>query len=166
MDPRNPFAAPSRLPFAFPPFDAIRHEHYRPAFDAGVDEHRSEVAAIAGSDQPATFANTIEALERSGRLLRRVLLVFWNLSASMATKQMQRLEEELAPLVSAHDDAVRLDPALFERIERVHRQRHDAGLTEEQVRLVERYHTHLLPAGAAPAPHHPGPPRGPNQGNT
>jgi peptidyl-dipeptidase Dcp len=152
MDPRNPFAAPSRLPFAFPPFDAIRHEHYRPAFDAGVDEHRSEVAAIAGSDQPATFANTIEALERSGRLLRRVLLVFWNLSASMATKQMQRLEEELAPLVSAHDDAVRLDPALFERIERVHRQRHDAGLTEEQVRLVERYQTDFVRAGAALAP--------------
>src|SRR4051794_34641836 len=105
MDPQNPFAAPSRLPFAFPPFDAIRHEHYRPAFDAGVDEHRSEVAAIAARDEPATFANTIEALERSGRLLRRVLLVFWNLSASMATEQMQRLEGGVGPRGSAPQEA-------------------------------------------------------------
>ncbi len=152
MDPRNPFASPSPLPFAFPPFDRIRLEHVRPAFEAGVDEHRAEVAAVAGSEEPPTFANTVEALERSGQLLKRVLLVFWNLAGSMATEEMQDLEAVLAPLVAEHDDAVRLDPALFARLDAVHRQRAQVGLTGEQRRLVERYHADFLRAGAGLSP--------------
>ncbi|MGZ6803969.1 MAG: M3 family metallopeptidase, partial [Nocardioidaceae bacterium] len=144
----NPFASPSTLPFAFPPFDLIRHEHYRPAFDAGVAEHRAEVEAIATNPEPATFANTFEALERSGRLLERVMTVFWNLSSSMADEAMQELTSELNPLYSSHQDEIRLDPRLFARIDAVHEQRHDLGLTPEQVRLVERYHLDHVRAGA------------------
>jgi peptidyl-dipeptidase Dcp len=145
----NPFAVPSDLPFAFPPFDAIRHEHYRPAFDLGVAEQRAEVEAIATDPEPPTFANTVEALERSGRTYRRTMRVFDNLAASMATPEMQALEAELAPLVAEHTDAIRLDPRLFARLDAVHAARHDDGLTPEQLRVVERYHRDFVRAGAA-----------------
>jgi peptidyl-dipeptidase Dcp len=144
----NPFFAPSTLPFAFPPFDAIEHEHYRPAFDAGVDEQRAEVEAIASSPDSPTFENTVEALERSGAILRRFLNVYYNLASSMSTPQMQALETELAPLIAKHNDEILLDARLFERISAVHAGRGD-GLTPEQVRVVERYHQDFVRAGAA-----------------
>jgi peptidyl-dipeptidase Dcp len=149
LDPSNPFAAPSPRPFAFPPFDAIRHEHYRPAFDAGVAEHRAEIAAITADPEPATFANTVEALERSGRLLDRTMRVFYEMANSMATPQMQELEGELMPEWSAHNDAILLDADLFARLDTVHAARFESGLDAEQVRLVERHHTDFVRAGAA-----------------
>src|SRR5689334_18322628 len=149
MPEANPFSEPSTLPFAFPPFDAIRHEHYRPAFDAGVAEQRAEVEAIAAQDADPTFENTVEALERSGATYRRMMRVWTNLCASMSTPEMQALESELAPLIAEHTDAIRLDPRLFARIDAVHTARHEAGLTPEQVRIVERYHRDFVRAGAA-----------------
>jgi peptidyl-dipeptidase Dcp len=148
----NPLLQPSTLPFEHPPFDRIRLEHYRPAFDAGVTEQRAEVAAITDGDEEPTFANTVEALERSGRTLGRVLAVHDNLASSMATEQRRALDTELAPRVAEHLDAIRLDPRLFARIDAVHARRADE-LTAEQRRLVERYHQDFVRAGAAlPAP--------------
>ncbi len=152
LDESNPFAAPSTLPFAFPPFDAIRPEHYRPAFDAGVADHLAEIDAIAATPEPATFENTMEALERSGRLLDRTMRVFYEMANSMATPELQELEAELMPAYSAHSDAVLLNAALFARVDAVHAGRHDAGLTEEQRRLVERHHSDFVRAGASLAP--------------
>ena len=154
LDETNPFAAPSTLPFAFPPFDAVRHEHYRPAFDAGVAEQRYEVAAITGNPDPATFVNTIEALERTGTLLDRTMRVFLELASSMATPEMQELESELMPELSAHRDAVLLDRDLFARVDAVHAAASSTGsdLSEEQRRLVERHHTDFVRAGAGLAP--------------
>lgn len=152
LDESNAFAVPSTLPFAFPPFDAIRPEHYRPAFDAGVAEHLAEIDAIAANPEPATFENTMEALERSGRLLDRTMRVFYEMANSMATPELQELEAELMPAYSAHSDAVLLNAALFARVDAVHAGRHDAGLTEEQRRLVERHHTDFVRAGASLAP--------------
>ncbi|RYU11202.1 M3 family metallopeptidase [Nocardioides iriomotensis] len=149
LDPNNPFATASTLPFAFPPFDAIRHEHYRPAFDAGVAEHRAEIDAITADPAPPTFDNTLVPLERSGRLLDRTMRVFYEMANSMATPEMQELEGDLMPAWSAHRDAILLDQALFARIDAVHAARHDGGLTPEQVRLVERHHTDFVRAGAA-----------------
>ncbi|MGN6128945.1 MAG: M3 family metallopeptidase [Nocardioidaceae bacterium] len=149
LDQSNPFAAPSTLPYALPPFDRIRLEHYRPAFDAGVEEQRAEMEAIATDPEPPTFENTLEAMERSGRLLERVLAVFWNLTSSMADEQMQALEREINPAYAAHLDEIRLDPRLFARVDAVHTARHTLGLTEEQLRLVERYHIDFVRAGAA-----------------
>src|SRR3954452_17310741 len=146
--PDNPFLTLSTLPFAFPPFDAIEHEHYRAAFDAGVREQRAEVEAIATARDSATFENTVEALERSGGILRRFLAVYYNLASSMSTPRMQALETELAPLIAEHTDEILLDVRLFERISAVHARRAD-GLTPEQVRVVERYHQDFVRAGAA-----------------
>ncbi|CAN5319461.1 M3 family metallopeptidase [soil metagenome] len=154
LDETNPFAAPSTLPFAFPPFDAVRHEHYRPAFDAGVSEQRTEVAAITSDPHPATFANTIEALERSGALLDRTMRVFYELANSMATPRMRELEAELIPEWSAHRDALLLDQDLFARVDavRVAGEGANSTLTEEQRRLVGRHHRDFVRAGAGVPP--------------
>src|SRR6478672_941478 len=149
MPETTPFSEPSTLPFAFPPFDAIRHDHYRPAFDAGVAEQRAEVETIAAQDDEPTFENTIEALERSGATYKRMMRVWTNLCASMSTPEMQALESELAPRIAEHTDSIRLDPRLFARIDAVHAARHDSGLTPEQVRIVERYHRDFVRSGAA-----------------
>lgn len=149
LDATNPFATPSALPFALPPFAAIRAEHYRPAFEAGVAEHLAEIDAIVADPEPPTFATTVEALERSGRLLDRTMRVFHEMASTMGSAQMRELEAELMPAWSAHRDTVLLDQRLFARLDTVHSARHDAGLTAEQVRLVERYHTDFVRAGAA-----------------
>jgi peptidyl-dipeptidase Dcp len=149
MPERNPLTVPSNLPFGFPRFDLIRHEHYRPAFDAGVAEQRAEIETIATDADEPTFANTIEALERSGRTYQQMMRVWTNLCSSMSTPQMQALESELAPRIAEHTDAIRLDPRLFGRIDAVHARRHEAGLTPEQVRVVERHHRDFVRAGAA-----------------
>jgi peptidyl-dipeptidase Dcp len=108
----NPMFTASALPFSLPPFDLIRDEHYREAFDRGMDEHLAEVEAIAANPEPPTFENTLVALERSGALLSRTSLAFFGTSSSLATDAVQAIEEEYAPKLSAHGDAVRLDPRL------------------------------------------------------
>ncbi|GAA2010456.1 peptidyl-dipeptidase Dcp [Nakamurella flavida] len=144
----NPFAAPSTLPFALPPFAGIGEDDYAPAFDAGMAAHRAEVDAILADPEPASFENTVVALERAGQLLGRVSAVFFNLVSSTSTPGLQRIEAEYSPKLSAHSDAIRLDPALFARIDAVHAGRHDAGLDTEALALIERYHTDLVLAGA------------------
>src|SRR3954452_6881049 len=144
----NPSLVPSELPFAFPPFDRIRHEHYREAFDVGVAEQRAEIEAIVADPEEPTFANTVEALERSGQTLGRMLRVYENLGASLSTEEMRALQAELAPLLAKHEDEIRLDPRLFARIDAVHAAR-DQGPSPEQKRVVERYHQDFVRAGAA-----------------
>ncbi|MDJ1372181.1 M3 family metallopeptidase [Gulosibacter molinativorax] len=139
LAPDNPFASPSSLPHDLPPFARIRTEHFAPAIEAGFTEHLAEVDAITANDEPATFTNTIEALERSGRLLDRVLEVFFALTSSDATEEMESLEEEFSPRIAAHYDAISLNSALYSRIRAVFDQREGQDLTQEQRYLVERY---------------------------
>jgi peptidyl-dipeptidase Dcp len=148
LSPDNRLREPSPLPYELPPFADITLEHCREALLAGMAEQRAEVDAIVGSPEPATFDNTIVALERSGALLTRAQRVFGNLASSVSTPRSREIEREMAPLEAAHDDALRLDPALFARIDAVHAGRHDAGLDDEAVRLVERYHLDFVLAGA------------------
>src|SRR3954453_15466034 len=144
----NPLAAAATLPFPLPPFADITVGHLREALLAGMAGQRTEVAAIVGSAEPGTFENTIEALERSGRLLTRAGAVFHNLVSSVSTERLREIERGIAPLEAAHSDALRLDPALFARIDAVHAARHDAGLDDEAVRLVERYPLDFVLGGA------------------
>src|SRR5947209_11463791 len=144
----NPLLQPSPLPFGLPPFADITLEHCREALLAGMAEQRDEVAAIVSSAEPPAFENTVVALERSGRLLRRAGAVFSNLASSVSTPRLREIERELAPLQAAHADALRLDPALFARIDAVHSARGKAGLDAEQLRLVERYHLDFVLSGA------------------
>ncbi|HJX42692.1 MAG TPA: M3 family metallopeptidase [Geodermatophilus sp.] len=146
--PTNPLLTDSPLPYRLPPFAGITLEHCREAVLAGMAEQRAELDAVTGSPRPPTFGNTVEALERSGALLRRAGAVFGNLSSSVSTPRLREIERELAPLEAAHADALRLDPVLFARVDAVHAARHDAGLDAEAVRLVERHHLDRVLAGA------------------
>ncbi|WP_448004741.1 M3 family metallopeptidase [Agromyces bauzanensis] len=148
-EPTNPFLEPSPLPYRLPLFALVRAEHYREAIEAGMAEQRSEVEAIAADPAPPTFDNTLVALERSGALLRRVLPVFENASSSDTNAAIDALEAEFAPRLSAHRDAIRLDPRLFARIDALHRARNGLGLEPDQAYLLERVHREAVLAGAA-----------------
>jgi peptidyl-dipeptidase Dcp len=144
----NPFAHPSTLPYELPPFDRIRDSDYRAAFLTGMAQQRAEIDAIAHSPQPATFENTIVALERSGALLDRVSTTFFNLNTSNGTDAMRALETELAPLLAAHEDAIHLDAALFARIAALHAQGGAAGEDPEAAQLLQRCYLEFVRAGA------------------
>ena len=144
----NPFLRPSGLPYQLPPFADIREEHYLPAFALGMREQLDEVAAIAADPEPATFENTVEALERSGALLSRVSLVFFNQSSADTTEGVQRIEAEINPQLAAHSDAIHLDPALFARLDALYARRAELGLDTEALRVLERYHARFVRAGA------------------
>lgn len=142
----NPLFAPSTLPYQAPHFDRIRDEHYLPAFERGMAEHMAEIDAIATSKEAPTFANTIEAMERSGQLLGRVSAVFFNLSGTDNNDTIQGIEAEVAPRLAKHSDGIYLDPRVFARVVAVYEGRDQ--LQGEQKRLTERYHTAFVRAGA------------------
>ena len=143
----NPFAQRSTLEFELPPFAQIKDEHYLPAFYAGCEQHLQEIAAIVDENE-ITFENTIVAMERAGALLNRVLLVFFNKSSSDTSPELDKIEEELAPKFSAHMDAIRLNPALFERIRKLYERKDELALDAESAWLLERYHRDFIHAGA------------------
>ncbi len=145
----NPFASRSPQPYELPPFDRIRTEHFLPAFEAGMSEQRAEVEAIATDPDPATFANTVEALERSGQVLSRAAQVFFNLTSSTSSPELEAVEQQVSPALAAHSDAIHLDRRLFARLDQLHSARHSLGLDDEQLRLLERYHLDFVRAGAA-----------------
>ncbi|MFT4212778.1 MAG: M3 family metallopeptidase [Microbacterium sp.] len=147
-DAANPLLSPSPLPYGIPSYPDIRPEHYLPAFEAAFAEHRDEIAAITRVRSTPTFENTLLPLERAGGLLARVSRAFYNVSSADATPDIQAIDERLAPLMSAHWDAITLDAALFARIGAVHDERDAAGLTPEQRYLVERRFTGMSRAGA------------------
>ncbi|MBM9507142.1 M3 family metallopeptidase [Streptomyces sp. KK5PA1] len=139
----------STLPYELPPFAEIREEHYLPAFELGLAEQLAQVEGIAGDPAPATFENTVVALERSGALLERVRAVFGNAASADATAGVREIEAKVNPMLAAHSDAIHLNPALFGRIRALYERREALGLGPEELRLLERYHTRFVRAGAA-----------------
>ena len=144
---QNPFAQRSTLEYELPDFSAINDESYLPAFYAGCEQQLAEVAAIL-AQQEVTFDNTIVALERSGQVLNRMLMVFYNKSSSDTSKALDDIEEEIAPKLAAHSDAIRLNPALFGRIKQLFDNRSALGLNTEDEWLLERYYQDFTHAGA------------------
>jgi len=144
----SPFAQDSTLPYNLPPFDKIKDADYRPAFDEGMAAQRKEVDAIAHNAEAPSFDNTIVALERSGRELARVSTVFFNLTSSNTSDELDKIQSEMAPKLSAHQDAIFLDPALFARVDKLYQDRATLGLDPESLRLLERYHVLFVRAGA------------------
>ncbi len=144
----NPLLTESTLPFHYPRFDLIKNEHYLPAYEAGMTEQLAEVAAIANNSAAPTFDNTVVALERSGRLLGRVSTVFGNLSSAHTNPEMQKVQRTMSPKLSAHADAIRLNPALFARLSALYDQRDKLGLDAESKRLLERYYKDFVRSGA------------------
>jgi peptidyl-dipeptidase Dcp len=144
----NPFAKVSTLPFHYPQFDQIKNEDYAPAFKEGMRIHAAEIEAIANNKAAPTFDNTIVAMERAGALLNRVQTVFFSLVGANTNDEMQKLDKELAPQLSAHSDAIRLNPKLWQRIDTLYKNRDKLHLDAESKYLLERYHTDFVRAGA------------------
>jgi peptidyl-dipeptidase Dcp len=144
----NPFLTPSPLPFQAPPFDKIRDEDFGPALEEGIKLERLEVERIADDPAPATFENTLVALERSGQLLSRVYLVFNGLSSANTNPTLQKLQEDVAPKLAAMQDAIFLNSKLFRRVEAIYDVRAALKLDPESLRLVEYYQQQFVHAGA------------------
>ena len=144
----NPFFEAWTTPFGLPPFDRIRPEHFPPAFDKAMAEHSAEIAAITGSAAAPTFANTIEALERSGRWLDRVSRVFFNLDSSNTNESLEAISRDYAPKLAQHQMQIALNEGLFGRIAELYARRETLGLDADQLRLLERYHLRLVRSGA------------------
>ena len=143
----NPFAVRSTLEYELPDFTKIRDEHYLPAFYAGCEEHLAEIDAILASGD-ATFENTIVAMERAGKILERMLMVFYNKSSSDTSPELDKIEEEIAPKLSAHSDTIRLNPVLYARVEELYNKRDSLGLDAEGDWLLVRYYEDFRQAGA------------------
>ncbi|MEZ5843942.1 MAG: M3 family metallopeptidase [Hyphomicrobiaceae bacterium] len=147
--PGNPLLDEWTTPFAMPPFARISDEHFRPAYTAAFAAHNAEIAAIADDPAPATFENTIVALERAGRLMSKVGATFWNLAGSDTNDTLQAIEREMAPRLAAHYDAITSNTRLFNRIDALHTARDTLNLDTEQRRVLERTHLGFVRAGAA-----------------
>jgi peptidyl-dipeptidase Dcp len=148
----NPLLAEWHTPFEAPPFAEIAPAHFRPAFEAALAEHRAEIERITGDPAEPTFANTIAALELSGRVLRRVGAVFFNLASADTNDELQEIEREIAPVLARHRNAIYQDEALFRRIDALHDRMDGLGLDAEQRQVLERYHTAFVRSGAALEP--------------
>jgi peptidyl-dipeptidase Dcp len=144
----NPFFESWTAPFGMPPFDRIRPEHFPPAFDRAMVEHNAEIAAITGSAAAPTFANTVEALERSGRLLDRVSRVFFNLDSSNTNDALEAIARDYAPKLAQHRTQIALDENLFRRLAELYARRETLELAPDQRRLLERHHLRLVRSGA------------------
>lgn len=144
----NPFFEPSTLPYGMPPFAEIRDEHYRPAFEKGMEDQLAEIANITRRRDMPTFENTLIPLEKSGQILERVATVFFNKASADGNAATEALEEEMAPLLAAHSDAIRLDSQLYWRIKTIYDQLDELGLDAESRYLVERYYMEYTIAGA------------------
>ena len=148
FDAANPFFMPSPLPWSAPPFDCVEDTHYMPAFEASMAEQRAEVEAIAASQEQPTFDNTLVALEKSGALLTRVASAFFAVAGAHTNATLQQLQQDVAPKLSAHGDAISLDPRLFARVKTLYEQRSSMGLDAESLRLLEISYDGFVKSGA------------------
>ena len=132
----NPLLVEQDTPFGVPAFDKVKIEHYLPAFEKAIAENKAEIEAIVNNPEAPTFANTIEALDRSGELLDKVVGVFFNVLEADGNDEMNKIAEEVTPLLSELSDGIILNDALFQRVKAVYEQRETLGLNDEQMRLL------------------------------
>ncbi|MEM6579232.1 MAG: M3 family metallopeptidase [Pseudomonadota bacterium] len=145
----NPLLTEWNTPFQLAPFDQVADDDFAPAFEAALEEAKAEIAAIATSDDVPSFSNTIEALEKAGKRLDRVLSVFFTVSGADTNPRRQELQREFSPKLAEYSSEIYGNKALFERIEDIWRRRDDLGLSEEQERVLMLTHRGFRRAGAA-----------------
>ncbi|TMO63164.1 M3 family metallopeptidase [Pseudoalteromonas aurantia] len=155
---QNPFFQQWNTPFGAPPFDQIETKHFLPAFEKAIAEHKKEIAAIVNNEQPADFDNTIASMELAGALLSRVSGVFFNLTSTESSDEMQALQRKVSPLLTRHYNEISMNENLYKRVSTVHNNRYSSDLRSEQIRadklnaeqtrLVERIHRDFIHAGA------------------
>ena len=144
----NPFFQEWDTPYGVPPFDKIKPEHYMPAFEEGMKQQKAEIDSIVNNTEAPTFENTVAALDRSGSLLNKVAMVFFNLAECMNSEEMEQIAEEMSPKMSKHSDDISLNKKLFERIKAVYEEKDNLGLEPEQLRLLEETYKGFVHGGA------------------
>ena len=144
----NPFYQDWDTPYGIPPFLQIKDEHYMPAFEKGMEKNLAEIDAIVNNPESPTFVNTLEELERAGKLLTKVQRVFSNLTSSNTNPKLQELQRELNPLISAHYDKITLNEGLFNRVEAIWQARETLELSSEQRKLLEDTRKSFVRSGA------------------
>ena len=140
----NPFLKKSPLQYQAPEFDKIKDEHFKPAFEFGLKEQLANIDKIVNDKAAPTFENTVLALENSGETLGRATILFYNLTSSNTNDNLQKLEEEYAPIFASHSDKINLNDKLYKRLKAVKTDKLDA----ESKRLTEFYITNFELAGA------------------
>lgn len=144
----NPLLNTFSTPFESAPFSTITNDHYLPAFKQAIDEAKAEIDAITASVEPATFENTIEAMELSGEKLGRISGIFFNLNSAETSEEMQNIAQEVSPWLSEFGNDVRLNQALFDRVKAVYEQRDSLKLTDEQAYLLDKKYKGFARNGA------------------
>lgn len=145
---QNPFLADYTTQYGIPPFDQIKYEHYLPAVEKGIAEQNAEIEAIIANPATPDFENTILALDNSGQLLNKVAYVFFALSESDNTPEMQELNPKISSLLTAHSDNIGMNADLFNRIHDVYNRRDSLGLNTAQLRLLDNYYKDFVRSGA------------------
>jgi len=146
---KNPLLTEFDTPFGVPPFSEIEMDDFIPAVREAMKEHNGEIEAIANNKEEATFENTIVALERAGSTLDQVQSVFYNLNSSLTGPEMQEIAREMAPEVSAHSDAIRMNADLFEKVSQVYDKKDELDLNQEESKLLEETYKYFVRGGAA-----------------
>jgi peptidyl-dipeptidase Dcp len=148
----NPFFSEFTTPYSIPPFDLIESRHFLPAFQEGIRQQQAEIDAIINNPDAPTFANTVAAVDFSGRMLRRVSLVFFQLAAAETNEGITEIQSGILPVLSEHQDNIFMNSDLFQRVRILYNQRETLGLNSEQNRLLELYYSNFVRAGAALPP--------------
>ena len=148
----NPLLKPYDTPFGVPPFDKIQNRHYLPAFREGIQQQKAEVQAILDNPEAPTFANTIEAMEKSGQLLNQVSYLFFNLREANTNDSLNAIAEEIMPEITAHSDGINLNEQLFARIKTVYDNQDKENLTTEQKMVLQKYYNNFVRGGANLSP--------------
>ncbi|PTN09069.1 peptidyl-dipeptidase Dcp [Mangrovibacterium marinum] len=144
----NPLLTESSLPYGAPDFTKIKNEHFQPAIEQGMKEQIAEIEKIANNPEKPTFENTLVAMEKSGQTLNRASGVFGLLAGAYTNPEIQRIEEEEAPKLAAHSDAIYMNDKLFQRVKTIYENRDELDLDAESKKLVERYYQRFEMAGA------------------
>lgn len=144
----NPFFSKFDTPFGVPPFDKIKNEHYLPAFEKGIAEHDAEIAAIIANPETPNFQNTVQAYDRSGELLNRVVLTFSGVNEAETNDEMQAIAQTIYPKLTEHMDNISLNDELFKRVKTVYDNRNKENLTDEQMRVLDKLYKSFTRSGA------------------
>ena len=144
----NPLLAEWTTEFGVPPFDQIRTEHYEPAFEAAMLEHKAEIDAIVNSEEEPTFESVIVALDNAGIKLSEICLIFGMISSSDLDAEMQEVQQRMMPLIEEHFNTIMLNDALFAKVKAVYDKRATLGLDDVQMRLVEKTYNDFVRSGA------------------
>ena len=149
---QNPFLAPYTTKYGIPPFEKITYADYLPAVEAGIKQQNEEINEIVVNRARADFDNTVLALDNCGEILNKVSYVFYALSESDATPEMQKLAEKLSPMLTAQNDELYMNAGLFKKVKAVHDNADKLGLTKAQKRLTEKYYKRFVRTGALLTP--------------